>query len=417
MRRRAKAIEETAAAGNAVNAPLTADRGEALSAPDSNPAEGGGTGGRRSASADPTTSPAHIPPALAELRRKIDAVDDRLLELISERGRLAAEIGRIKNASGAPIFAPDREKEILDRLRARNTGPFSGRVIEAVYRELISGSFTLERPLRIAYLGPAGSFSHEAAVRRFGASVEFEPVTEIAGAFREVEKGHADFAVVPVENSTGGGVVDTLDAFLGSSARVCTEINHRIHHNLLSRHALADIQRVYSKPEVFDQCRNWLLQTGLYAKIVPAGSSSAAAERAAGETGAAAIASTLAGELYRVPVLFANVEDNPQNVTRFFVLGPRPAPRTGEDKTSLMFGTSHRAGALADVLEIFRRESVSMTMITSRPSRRRNWEYVFFVDVEGHAEDPPVRRAIDAAREFCSDMTILGSYPRAVEPD
>ncbi len=388
-----------------------------MSTPSKNSANGGDATGEQPAPIADVDAEQRPLPGLPELRRQIDAVDDRLLELISERGRLAAEIGRIKNASGAPIFAPDREKEILDRLRARNAGPFSGRVIEAVYRELISGSFTLERPLRIAYLGPAGSFSHEAAVGRFGASVEFEPVAEIAGAFREVEKGHADFAVVPVENSTGGGVVDTLDAFVGSSARVCTEINRRIHHNLLSRHALVEIERVYSKPEVFDQCRNWLLQTGLYARTVPTGSSSAAAERAAGEAGAAAIASTLAGELYRVPVLFANVEDNPQNVTRFFVLGPRPAGRTGEDKTSLMFGTSHRAGALADVLEIFRRESVSMTMITSRPSRRRNWEYVFFVDVEGHAEDATVRRAIDAAREFCSDMTILGSYPRAAEPD
>jgi chorismate mutase/prephenate dehydratase len=352
---------------------------------------------------------------LADLRRRIDELDDRLLELLSARGRLAAEIGKLKTAAGTPVYAPDREHEILQRLVQKNAGPFPESVLRAIYRELMSGSFLLERPLRVAYLGPRGSFTHLAAAGKFGSSVEFEPVADIPAIFAEVEREHVDIGVVPVENSTGGGIIDTLDSFADTRVRICAEILRRIRHNLLSRCPLERIKRVYSKPEVFDQCKQWLLETGLLDKATPVASTSRAAELAASEEGAAAIGSALAAELYELPVQRANIEDSGNNVTRFFVLGRELARPTGDDKTALMFATAHRAGALVDVLDVFRAEQINLTMITSRPSRRRNWEYYFFVDAEGHATDAPLTRAIEAAREFCTYFAVLGSFPRATE--
>ncbi len=359
----------------------------------------------------------HPDPAapLIPLRARVDDIDRQLIALISERGRLAAEIGRLKAAAGTPAYAPDREKEILERLRAANPGPFPNEVLLAIYRELMSGSLALERPPRIAYLGPSGSFSHLAATGRFGAAVEYEPVADIRAAFLEVQRAHVDFAVVPVENSSAGGVIDTLDAFIQTRAKICAEINRAIHHNLLSRQPLDRIERLYSKPEVFDQCRRWLAETGLLARALPVASTSRAAELAAAEPGAAALGSTLAAELYHLPVLVPNIEDDPGNTTRFFVLARDSARRTGDDKTAIMFATAHRAGALVDVLNVFRAESVNLTMITSRPSRRQNWEYFFFIDAEGHLDDPPLARAVAAARALALDLVVLGSFPRAPE--
>jgi len=352
---------------------------------------------------------------LATLRRRIDAVDDELLRLISERGQLAAQIGRLKAAQGTPVYAADRESEILRRVAERNPGPFPVSVLHAIYRELMSGSFLLERPLRIAFLGPQGSFSHLAATGKFGASVTYEPVADIAGVFAEVEREHADFGVVPVENSTGGGIVETLDAFVETRVKICAELLRRIHHNLLARVPLERVTRIYSKPEVFDQCRQWLLATGLHERTVPVASTSRAAELAATEEGAAAIGSTLAGELYGLPVQLEHIEDNPNNITRFFVLGRAAARPTGDDKTAVVFAVPHRAGALVDVLDVFRTEGINLTMITSRPSRRRNWEYYFFMIMEGHASDPPLARALDGARALCAHLTVLGSFPSVTE--
>ncbi len=352
------------------------------------------------------------PVSLEALRSRIDVIDQELVKLISERGSLAQQIGQLKARDKTPIYAPDREKEILQALRERNPGPFPTRVLEAVYRELMSGSFSLEKPLRIAYLGPEGSFSHLAALGKFGASVEYEPVTSIDAVFAEVERGHADFAVVPIENSIGGGVIDTMDAFPEHSVHICAEIYRRIQHNLMARVPLERIERVYSKPEVFEQCRRWLTETGMTSKTVPVSSTSKAAEQAAQEDNAAALGSELAAELYKLPIQVRNVEDNANNVTRFFIIGPTHARPTGDDRTALFFTTTDRAGALVDVLDVFRSERVNLTMITSRPSRRKNWEYHFFVDVEGHIEDAPLAHATDAAREFCSEIKVLGSFPR-----
>lgn len=352
---------------------------------------------------------------LADLRRQIDALDERIVAALCERGRLAAEIGRIKAQSGTPVYAPDRESAILQRLRALNSGPFPDSVLQAIYRELMSGSFLLERPPRIAYLGPPGSFSHMAATGKFGASVEYEPVSDIAAVFAEVERGHADFGVIPVENTLGGGIVDTLDAFAAARAQICSEVVRYIHHNLLAHRPLAELERIYSKPEVFAQCKRWLLETGFADRTSPVASSSKAAELAATDPKSGAIGSALAAELYGLPMQVEHIEDSISNATRFLVIGREPARPTGNDKTALMFSTLHQAGALVSVLDVFRQEGVNLTMITSRPSGVRNFEYRFFVDAEGHATDENFVRALDRARPFCADLRVLGSFPRAGE--
>ena len=362
--------------------------------------------------ADESTPKPHAPADLADVRRGIDSIDKQLIELMSERGRLAQQIGRLKAADGTPVYAPDRESEIMQRISKQNPGPLPDSVLLAVYREIMSGSFALERALRVAFLGPLGSYSHLAAAGKFGAAIDYEPVGDIAAAFAEVERGHADFAVVPVENSLGGGIRETLDAFINTPVKVCAEVNRRIHHNLLSRRPLDGIERIYSKPEVFDQCRHWLMETDMLSKTIAAASTAKAAETAASEDGAAAIGSTLAAELHNLPIQVANIEDNPNNVTRFFVLGREAARRTGDDKSSILFTTAHKAGALVDVLNVFRAEGVNLTMITSQPSRRNAWEYYFFVDAEGHIDDEPMQRTLAATKKHCLHLTVLGSYPR-----
>ena len=353
---------------------------------------------------------------LAAARARIDAIDDQLLKLINERGALAQRIGRAKAASGSPVYAPDRERAILERLCKLNQGPLPDRVLRSVYREIMSGSFALERAQRVAFLGPLGSYSHLAATNKFGASVEYEPLAEIAATLREVELGRADLAVVPVENSLGGGVQDTLEALLTSSLKVCAEVVLRIRHNLLSHAAVAKIERVYSKPEVFQQCKQWLLETGLLQKTSPAASSAKAAELASKHRTAAAIGSTLAAELHGLPVQVAGIEDQPNNITRFFVVGREAARRTGQDKTSLLFTTAHKAGALVGVLSAFSGQGVNLTMIASLPSRRSAWEYYFFVDADGHADDAAMKSALAEARQHCLHLTVLGSYPQPGEP-
>jgi chorismate mutase/prephenate dehydratase len=352
---------------------------------------------------------------LESLRRQIDQIDAQLVELFNRRARIVVEVGQIKQRNKTPIYAPDREKVVLEKVRQLNAGPLPHRALEAIYRELMSGSFALEKPLRIGVLGPAGSFSHAAAVAKFGSSVDYVPLIDIPSVFDEVVRGHVDLGLVPVENSIHGGVVDTLDAFLASSARICAEVNINVHHNLLANGPWERVTRIYSKPEVFTQCRKWLAATGKNRDVQPAASSSAAAELAAAEPGAAAIGSKLAGELYGLHVLFENIEDNPDNITRFFVIGREPARRSGEDKTAIMFTTAHKPGALADVLDVFKDNGINLTDIEKRPSQRTNWEYYFFIDAQGHADDAAMKRAIAEAKQHCLQLTVIGSYPRAVE--
>jgi chorismate mutase/prephenate dehydratase len=353
------------------------------------------------------------PAALAELRKQIDALDARIVDILNERARIVVEIGRIKQLTNEPIYAPDREKAVLDKVRRLNSGPLQDRCLEAVYRELMSGSFALERPLKIGFLGPKGSFSHLASNRKFGSSVEHVPLTDIAVVFEEVARGHIDYGLVPVENSIGGGVIDTLDAFLHGSAKICAEVEITIHHNLLAREQWEKIKRIYSKPEVFSQCRNWLSAMGKDVDVQPAPSSSRAAELAAQEPGTAAIGSSLAAQLYGLRVLFENIEDNPDNVTRFFVIGREAAKKTGEDKTAIMFTTANKPGALAEVLDVFKENGINLSNLQQRPSKKVNWEYVFFIDATGHADD--MRPAIEQAQKHCLQLTVLGSYPKSRE--
>jgi chorismate mutase/prephenate dehydratase len=352
---------------------------------------------------------------LDELRRQIDGLDEEIVEILNRRARVVIEVGKHKLKTNAPIYAPDREKVVLERVRKYNKGPLPNRCLEAVYRELMSGSFALERPLRIGFLGPDGSFSHQASVLKFGSSVDYVALSDIAAVFEEVSRGHIDYGLVPVENSLHGGVIDTFDAFFSSSARICAEVLVTIHHCLLSKEPWDGVKAIYSKPEVFAQCRKWLGSVAKGRAVEPYASTSAAAELASRQAGAAAIGSKLAGELYGLQVLFENIEDNPDNVTRFFVITRETARRTGDDKTAIMFTTAHKPGALADVLDVFKNAGINLTDIEKRPSKKANWEYYFFIDAQGHLEDAAMKAAIEAAREHCLQLTVLGSYPRAVE--
>jgi chorismate mutase / prephenate dehydratase len=352
---------------------------------------------------------------LDELRKQIDAIDEELVATLNRRAEIVVQIGKLKSAGGGAIYAPDREKAVLDKIRGVNKGPLPDRTLMAIYRELMSGSFALERPLRITYLGPEGSFSHLAAVGKFGASVEYESVSDIRGVFEEVSRERTDFGVVPIENSTGGGVIDTLDALVETDVQVCAEINRAIHHNLLASCPLHEVERVYSKPEVFSQCQRWLSETNLVGKTIPVASSSKAAELAQAEKGAAAIGSTLAAQLYGLEIICDNIEDTTHNVTRFFVIGHESAKPTGDDKTSVVFTTKDEPGALVNVLAAFREDGVNMSFIQSRPSKKRNWEYYFFGDLKGHQSEPALQVALKSAAKHCLRLNVLGSYPRASE--
>jgi chorismate mutase/prephenate dehydratase len=351
--------------------------------------------------------------SLDELRRQIDELDNELVRLLNQRARVVVEIGKIKNQADTPIYAPDREKVILDKIVAANKGPLPDKCLQAIWRELMSGSFVLERPLRIAYLGPRGSFSHSAATLKFGQSVEYEAVMDIRSIFEEVSKGHSDLGLVPVENSAGGGVIETLDAFIESDVLICAEVFMAVHHNLLANCKLEAVEKIYSKPEIFAQCRNWLSTTFKEANTIAAPSSAKAAQMAAEEPNTAAIGSRIAADLYGLKILCENIEDISNNITRFLVISKSDTRVTGDDKTSLLFSTAHKTGALADVLDVFRTSGVNLTNITSRPSKKREWEYYFFVDAVGHKSSPTMQNCLTQIKQHCLQLSVLGSYPRS----
>jgi len=351
--------------------------------------------------------------SIEQLRNQIDAIDVKLVELINQRAGIVVEVGKLKTRDHSPIYAPDREKAVIDRVIAANKGPLPDKVLAAMWRELMSGSFVLERPLRIAFLGPDGSFSHTAALRKFGQSVEYEAVTDIRAIFEEVSKGHSDFGLVPIENSAGGGVRESLDGFIETDVLICGEVNMAIHHNLLANCPLDKIQKIYSQPEVFAQCRNWLSSMFREAQTVPVASTARAAQIAADEPGAAAIASTVAAEIYGLKILCEDIEDISNNITRFLILSKEDAKPTGDDKTIILFSTAHKTGALVDVLSIFKNYGINMTNIGSRPNKKREWEYYFFVDFLGHREDEHVRTALQESKSHCLQLSVLGSFPRS----
>jgi len=352
---------------------------------------------------------------LTRMRERIDRLDPQIVELLNQRAKVVVEIGQLKRDHDSPIYVPGRERRVLEQIRKCNQGPLPDTCLEAIWLELMSGSFALERSLRIGYLGPSGSFSHLAARRKFGASVEYRGLEDIHSVFHETVRGQIDLGLVPIENSAMGGIGETLDSFVDLQVRVFAEVLIRVHHNLLSNQPQDQIARVYSKPEVFSQCRRWVSQNLSHAQCVPVASSSKAAEIAAGEPGSAAIGSTLAGEIYGLETQAAKIEDNPNNVTRFFVISMGESKPSSDDKTAIMFTTAHKPGALADVLDVLRDHGLNLTHIDKRPSQQVNWEYNFFADFLGHQSQPQVAKAIEAVRGHCLQLNVLGSFPRATE--
>src|SRR5437762_6521912 len=353
--------------------------------------------------------------SLRNLRTQIDKLDLHILKLVNERAKLAAEIGKVKNAEqGGEVFSPAREEEVLQNVLQANKGPLDDATIRAIYREVMSGARALQRVLRVACLGPEFSYSHLAAVERFGQAIEFQLVGSIAAVFEEVNRGHADFGVVPLENSTDGRVADTLDMFMRlPQLKICAEVRLPIHHNLLANVEQQMIRRVYSKPQALSQCRNWLSKNVPHASLHEVASTATAAELAQREPGAAAVASRQAAVRYGLRILFPAIEDSPYNETRFAVIGTQESPRTGDDKTAIMFKVPHNPGSLVDALDVFKQAKVNLTWIESFPAKTPKPEYVFFVDFEGHIEDAKVSKTMKNLEDRSLEVVVLGSFPMA----
>ncbi|MCS6969994.1 MAG: prephenate dehydratase [Planctomycetota bacterium] len=357
---------------------------------------------------------------LADIRARIDAIDARLVELLNQRAELARCIGRAKAEKGIPIFVPHREHEVFCRLAAINRGPLPDAALRGIWREIMSASFALERPLTICHFGQPGAFTHLAARLKFGSSVQYLAADAIAQVFAHVERGAADYGVVPIENSTDGTITDTIDAFLAGTVRIINELYVRIRHHLMAGVPLAAVRRVYSRATVFGQCRRWLAVHLPGVELVEVASTTRAAERAAAEAaeGSAAIGSEEAAQSVGLPIVASDIQDDPHNQTRFIVVA-RPqaaAEPTGDDKTSLMLAINDRPGALYEALGPFHDAGINLCKIESRPSRRRAWEYLFFIDFLGHARDPRVAATLAELARRCAICEVLGSYPRASAP-
>ncbi|HLL85369.1 MAG TPA: prephenate dehydratase [Longimicrobium sp.] len=354
-------------------------------------------------------------PTLAEIRTEIDRIDDEILRLLNARASLVGRVAQLKERLQVPFYVPSRERQIIERLTAANPGPFPNQSIRSVFQEIFSACLSLEKTVRVAYLGPEGTFTHMAARRQFGLSARTIPAGTIAAVFDEVARGGADFGVVPVENSTEGVVNHTLDTFVESDLKISAEIVLPISHCLLARPGLelAQVERVYSHPQALAQCRKWLSTHLPRAALVEASSTSDAAHRASEDAHGAAVASEAAARVHELDILRQRIEDVTGNVTRFLLIGRQQAEPTGRDKTSVLFSTRDTPGSLHRVLGGFADRGINMTKIESRPSRRRPWEYVFFVDLDGHQRDPVLAQALELARGDCETLTVLGSYPKA----
>ena len=351
--------------------------------------------------------------SLSVHRKAIDLLDEQIVRLLNERTKHVLEIGAIKLKSGEEIYAPHRELAVFQRICKCNPGPIPNESLRAIYREIMSSALALEKTMTIAYLGPEATFTHQAAIRRFGSSLSYVSQKTIADVFTEVAKNRADYGVVPVENSTEGVVTHTLDMFVDSDLKIVAQIVLPIQQCLLSRWRRDQIKRFYVHPQTHAQCRAWLHRNFPHAEVVETSSNARSAELATKEKHTAAIAGTLAAEKYNLPVLETDIQDSSANATRFLVLGRKCPPPTGHDRTSLMFSIVDKVGALHNALAPFRRYKLNMTKIESRPSKRKAWEYFFFVDCDGHAEDRKVAKAIEQLHEHCSFLKVLGSYPNA----
>lgn len=330
---------------------------------------------------------------------------------MNSRAGLSLRIGRLKAKANKSVYSPDRERVVYDRIAAQSRGPLSADALSAIYREIMSGCLALEKPVKIAYMGPPASFSNIAALKKFGSSVKYAPVNSITEVFAEVEHGRCDYGVVPIENSIEGAVNYTLDMFMESDIKICSEISIEVSHNLLAKCGIREIKKVYSHPQVFGQCRMWLESNLPHAELVEVSSTTRAAEIAVKERGAAAIGSRLAADCYGLNVLASSIEDSSHNMTRFLVIGNVESRPTGRDKTSIMFSVRDKIGALHDMLVPFKRNRINLTKIESRPSKKKAWDYCFFVDMIGHHEEKKIKKALEGLESVCDNMKILGSYP------
>jgi len=350
---------------------------------------------------------------IQSLRQRIEAVDDEILKLLNHRAQIVQEVGKVKSEIKMEYYSPGREEEILRRLGAQSSGPFPRWAIPSVFREIISACRALEAELTVAFFGPPATFSHMACIQHFGSSVRMLPENTILDVFEAVERGKTDYGVVPIENSTEGPVSQTLDLFVKSEVKISGEIMTKISHDLLSQSGSAgDIQKIYSHPQALGQCREWLRKHFHHVQLEETGSTAKAAQLAMEDPKIAAIASSLAAHLYGLKTVASQIEDNLNNYTRFLVLGRQNSEKTGKDKTSILFSISHAPGTLYQVLKPFSEKEINLTKIESRPVKDRPWEYVFFLDFEGHAEDPSVHEALAKLKESVLLLKILGSYPR-----
>jgi chorismate mutase/prephenate dehydratase len=351
---------------------------------------------------------------LDDWRSRINALDNQILNLLNQRAEAALKIGDLKRHSGAPVYAPERETEVVKRVVDANAGPLTADMTRAVWREILSACRALEEPVTIAFLAPIATFTHQAALLRFGESAVYRPARTFGDIFEEVERGRAHYGVVPVENSTEGAVNVTLDRLADSDVVICGESYLDVAQQLLSRATeLGEIKRVLSHPQGLAQCRRWLAEHLPEVATEETTSTAAAAELAAGDATIAAIASELAGRMYGVPTLRARIEDNRNNATRFLVIGRQPVGATGRDKTSILFAMRNEPGMLHGILAAFAQRGINLTKIESRPARQRPWEYVIFVDIEGHRDTPAVEGALADVRSRTLFLKVLGSYPAA----
>lgn len=356
---------------------------------------------------------------LQPLREKIDQLDRQLVDILNERLAQAVEIGRLKRQAGGTIYVPEREDAVLRKVAALNKGPIKNEALQAIYREIMSAAIALEQPLLIAYLGPQATNTHAASVKKFGASVDYRPMASIGDIFTAVEKGEADYGVIPIENSTEGSVREALDSFVDSDLKIIAQIYLEINHALISATPLEEIEKVYSKDQAIAQCRHWLHRHLPHARLIDTPSTAHAVQIAAFTPGAAAIATELAAAHNKVPVVAKNIQDKSDNTTRFFILGKNPAGTAGEgrDMTSLLISLGDEAashsGSLLQMLLPLANRGLNLTKIESRPSKKNPWTYNFFIDVTGHHTDPRMKEALAELRTFCPLVKWLGSYPIA----
>jgi chorismate mutase / prephenate dehydratase len=351
---------------------------------------------------------------LGDLRRQIDAIDDQILDLLNLRARVVIEVGKTKTGKNQEFYVPSRELAIYERLTLNNPGPFPTDAIRRVFREIISASLSLEQPMKVAFLGPLATFTHAAALQQFGLSAQLVPQKSIPAVFDEVLRGRAHYGVVPVENSTEGVVSHTLDMFMESELQINAEILLAISHDLLSRSGrIEEVRKVVSHPQALAQCRQWLAENLPDTPLVDVASTALAAQMAVEDETAAAVASGMAATLYDLKIVRTRIEDHANNFTRFLVIGRNTPGRSGQDKTSLMFSVKDEPGILYRMLEPFSKREINLSKIESRPMKKKAWEYIFFLDMEGHIEQEEIRAAVEELRGHCQFLKLLGSYPRA----